>query len=121
MNNTRSLKTVLVDDEPFVRADLRYMLSRYRQVEVVWETGIFEEAKKILIESPLDMVFLDIQLRGGNGFDLIPYINPGITNLIIVSAHEKYREQSLKTIALGFILKPVTPEGIALAMDQISY
>jgi len=120
MNNTRSLKAALVDDEPFVRADLRYMLSRHRKVEVVWETGIFDEAKKIFTETPLDLVFLDIQLRGGSGFDLIPYINPETTNLIIISAHEKYREKALQTIARNFILKPVTPEGLAQAINQIS-
>ncbi len=121
MNNIRSLKAVLVDDEPFVRDDLRYMLSRHREVDVVWETGIFDEAKKILIENHFDIVFLDIQLRGGNGFDLIPYINPAITDLLIITAHEKYLEKALETIALDCILKPVTAERLALAIKQISY
>lgn len=119
MNNIRSLKTLLVDDEPFVRADLRYMLSRHREVEVVWETGIFDEAKKIFQETSLDLVFLDIQLRGGNGFDLIPYINSDVTDLIIITAHEKYRKKALETIALDFIVKPVTQEGLALAIKHI--
>ncbi len=113
------LKALLVDDEPFVRADLCYLLSPYRQIEVVWETGTFKEAEKILRENTIDIVFLDIRLRGGSGFDLIPGINPDVTDLIIITAHEKYKKKALETIALDCLLKPVSPQRLKRVINRI--
>lgn len=112
-------KTLLVDDEPFIRDDLRHMLSRYREIDVIWETGVFQEAIKILGENDLDLVLIDIQIRGGNGFDLIPHINPEETKFIVITAHEKYKKQANGTSAVDTLLKPVSPKRLNKALHKV--
>lgn len=112
-------KTMLIDDEPFIRDDLRYLLSRYREIEVVWETGVFQEAIKIIGENHLDLVFLDIQIRGGNGFDLIPLMNPGETEFIVITAHEKYLKQANRMSGVPALLKPVSSDRLAQALHKM--
>lgn len=65
---------MIIDDEPFAREDLRHMLSAHKDVEIAWEAGKFAEAKKMLEENQPDVVFMDVQLRGGNGFELLTEI-----------------------------------------------
>ena len=112
-------KTMLIDDEPFIRDDLRYLLSRYSQIEVVWETGVFREALKIIGENRLDLVFLDIRIRGGNGFDLIPFINPQETEFIVITAHEKYLKQAKQMSRVPALLKPVSPDRLGQALHKM--
>ena len=57
------LKAMIIDDEPFARDDLRYMLSKHKDVEVLWEAGKIEEARKILTQNSPDILFLDGALR----------------------------------------------------------
>ncbi len=111
-------KTMLIDDEPFIRDDLRYLLSRYRQIEVVWETGVFQEAIKIIGENHLDLVFLDIQIRGGSGFDLIPLMNPRETKFIVITAHEKYLKQVNEMSGVAALLKPVSPDRLTQVLHK---
>lgn len=113
-------KTMIVDDEPFVREDLKHLLGRYERVEVEWETSTLEEAVKILSENHLDLVFLDISLRGGNGFDLLPFTRPEKTMVVFVTAHEKYLKKASKSSAVGVLLKPVDNNDLNQLMEQVS-
>ncbi len=113
-------RTLLVDDEPFARADLCYMLSPYKQIKVVWQTGTVSKARQLLNKEPVDIIFLDIQLRGGTGFDLIPFINPETTDLVILTAHEKYIERARLTSAIECILKPVSSHHLTRLVQRIT-
>ncbi len=110
MEQKKRIRTAIIDDEPFVRADLKYLLSSFKQIEVTWEGGTFKEGQNFLKKNAADLVFLDIRLRGGSGLDLIHLIDQKTTRLILITAHEKYLDTRLKDTGLDFILKPVSPD-----------
>ncbi len=112
------IKAMIIDDEPFVRDDLKYMLSAHQEIEVAWEAGKIDEAKKILSDNRPDVVFLDIQLRGGSGLDLIPNINPE-TRVIFVTAHQEDAKQAVETDSVDCIPKPVTAQRLAKTLEKL--
>ncbi len=113
-----TLKALLVDDEPFVREDLRQMLLAHKSIEVICEAGTIAQAKKQLAAGRPDVVFLDIQLRGGTGFDLVPLIHK-TTKIIFITAYDEYAVRAFEVNALDYILKPVTPERLAESISRL--
>ncbi len=113
-----TIKAMIIDDEPFVRDDLRYMLSAHQEIEVAWEAGRMDEARKLLSENRPDVVFLDIQLRGGSGFELIKDIDPSI-RIIFVTAHEDSVKQTFLQDAIDCITKPVTAGRLADSVEKL--
>jgi two-component system LytT family response regulator len=112
------LKSLIVDDEPFVREDLRQMLAVHEEIEVVGEAGTIAEAKKLLADQRCHVVFLDIQLRGGTGFDLVPHIDPA-THIIFITAHDEYAVRAFEVNALDYLLKPVEPKRLAASLARL--
>ena len=112
------LKAIIIDDEPFARDDLRYLLSGFADIEIIGEAGRVDEAKKMLSRSRPDVVFLDIELRGGTGFDLVPFIDPK-TSVIFITAHDKYAQQALQTGAVGCIPKPVSMDRLTDSLKHL--
>ena len=112
------LKAMIVDDEPFVRDDLRHMLACQKEVEVACEAGTIAEAKKLLSENSFDVVFLDIQLRGGSGFELIPFIGRS-TQIIFITAYDEYAVRAFEINALDYILKPVTASRLSESIERL--
>ena len=113
------LKAMIIDDESFARDDLRYMLAAHEDIEVAWEVGKFDEAQKLLAENQPDVVFLDLQLRGGSGFDLLPAIQSDTTRVILVTAHEEYAGQALPAGAVDCLLKPVSADCLAEVLKHL--
>lgn len=113
---------MIVDDEPFVRKDIRHMLTEIRnlseEVAIVCEAGTIETAKRMLLENRLDLVLLDVQLRGGTGFDLVPYID-GSVYIIFITAYDDYAVRAFEVNALDYILKPVTRGRLAEALLKV--
>jgi two-component system LytT family response regulator len=112
------LKAIIIDDEPFVREDLRYMLAAHNEIEIVGEAETIAGAKKLLAENQFDVVFLDIQLRGGSGFDLVPLIDIS-TNIIFITAHHEFAVRAFEINALDYLLKPVTCERLAESLWRL--
>ncbi len=113
-----TVKALIVDDEPFVRDDLRHMLSVHSEITVTSEVGTIAEAKKQLLENDFDVVFLDIQLRSGTGFELIPFIDESVT-IIFITAHDEYAVRAFEINALDYILKPVTSNRLAETLAKL--
>ena len=107
------LKVLIVDDEPFAREDLRYMLAEHQDIEVIWEAGKIEEARNILAGNRPDVVFLDVQLRGGSGFDLLPDIQSTEASVIFVTAHGSCEKKAFESGALDFLFKPVAADRLS--------
>lgn len=112
------LKAIIIDDEPFVRDDLREMLADHKDIEVAGEAGTIAGAKKLLAASSFDAVFLDIQLRGGSGFDLVPFIDIS-ADIIFITAHDEFAVRAFEINALDYLLKPVTRERLAESMWRL--
>lgn len=116
-----TIKAMIVDDEPFARDDLRHMLARHPEVEVKWEAAKIDEARSLLAKHCPDVVFLDINLRGGSGFELISYLDQKKTSVIFVTGHNEYKEQALETGALDCISKPVSADYITKSLKKIKH
>ncbi len=114
--NTR---TLIVDDEPGARADLRWLLSAYPSFSVVGEAATFASARARLEKNDYDIVFLDVQLVGGNGFDLVPHVWPE-ARIIFVTAFDQHALRAFEVNALDYLLKPVSTERFAATITRLA-
>lgn len=112
------LRALLIDDEPGARADLRQLLAAHAAaVEIIAEAETMDEAEAVLARSDYDLVFLDVQLRGGTGFDLVPRIRLE-ARIVFVTAHDTYAMHAFEVNALDYLLKPIAPERLAEAVTR---
>ncbi len=113
-----SVKAIIIDDESFAREDLREMLKKHPEIKVIGEAGSVGEARELLKTVIPDLVFLDIQLWGGSGFDLVPDI-PASSDIVFFSAHDRFAIRAFEINALDYLLKPVTEERLALSITRL--
>ncbi|MBX3736578.1 MAG: response regulator [Candidatus Didemnitutus sp.] len=112
-------RLIIIDDEPIARDALRSLLAVHLDIEVVGEAGTLTDARLQLARSGYDLVLLDIQLRGGSGFDLVPLVRPG-ARIIFVTAHDEHAVRAFTVNALDYLLKPVVPERLAVALARLA-
>jgi two-component system LytT family response regulator len=113
------LKAVLIDDEPAARADLRDMLAAHPTVTIVGEAGLLSEARTQLARDDYTLVFLDVQLRGGTGFDLVPLVRPG-ASIVFVTGFERYAVRAFEVNALDYLVKPVAAERLTTTLRKLA-
>ncbi len=102
------LNAIIVDDEEFARSSLYFLLQE--NCENIRITGIAKsvsEAKKILEEHPIDLIFLDIAMPGENGFHLIPEAVKHNAHVVFTTAYDQYALKAIKANALDYLLKPI--------------
>lgn len=112
MSEPPRLRALLIDDEPPARAILRALLLAHPTIAIVGEAGRIADARARLAHDDYDLVFLDIQLRGGSGFDLVPDVRPA-ARIIFVTAHDEHAVRAFAVNALDYLLKPVEPARLA--------
>jgi len=112
------IKVLIVDDEPLARKDLTSILSDFSQIKIVGEADSVSSAKKLITFTSPDLIFLDIQLPGETGFELLNHINPEI-DIIFVTAFDEYAIRAFEVNALDYLLKPVDGERIREAISRI--
>jgi len=111
-------RAVLVDDERLARQRLKTLLENHPSVPVVGEAADLATARRVIQEQQPDVVFLDIQLSPGDGFDLLPALPPQ-TAVVFVTAHSTYAVQAFETNALDYLLKPVHPDRLATTLQRL--
>lgn len=109
---------LLIDDEPLARMELRRLLQAHPHLQVVGEADTLNSARERLAQMDYDVIFLDIQLRGGTGFELLESIPPAIP-IIFVTAYDRYAVRAFEVNALDYLLKPVTPERLAETLRRV--
>jgi len=115
----KRLKTIIVDDEPLALQLLRSKLSKELNIEVIAECKNGREAIKAIHNYSPDLVFLDIQMPGIDGFGVIKNIQPEVLPLIIfATAFEKYALDAFDVNAVDYILKPIDEEHIQRAVSR---
>lgn len=115
---TKHYKALLVDDERLSRNDLNLLLEQHKNITVIGEAPNGEEALQKVKELKPDLVFLDIQMPGMNGFDVLEHINPEI-NVIFVTAFDEYALRAFEVNALDYLLKPVNPERLKQSIERL--
>ena len=111
-------RAVLVDDERLARQRLKTLLESHPSVTVVGEAAGLATARLVIKEQQPDVVFLDIHLSPGDGFDLLPAL-PAETAVVFVTAHATYGVRAFETNALDYLLKPVDPERLATTLQRL--
>ncbi|MFH0810645.1 MAG: LytTR family DNA-binding domain-containing protein [Pseudomonadota bacterium] len=116
----KKLKTLIVDDEPLIRSELRSMLERLDTVEVLGESASASEALKLLGALDYDLVFLDIQMPGLTGLEVAEKLksHPRPPQVIFVTAYSRYAPKAFDLDAADYILKPFDEDRLAHAVRK---
>jgi two-component system, LytTR family, response regulator len=112
------MKALIVDDEPLARRELRRLLAAHPSIQIVGEAGEIDEAHERIESLAPGVVFLDIQMPGGTGFDLLAQLD-WIPRIIFTTAYDRYAVKAFDVNALDYLLKPIEPERLAAALDKL--
>jgi two-component system, LytTR family, response regulator len=108
---------MLVDDERLARVHLRRLLEQIEGVAIVAEAGGIKSARALLDSHRPQLLFLDIQLSPGSGFDLLPDLPP-TTALVFLTAHSEHAIRAFEANALDYLLKPASTERMMTAVAK---
>jgi len=115
------LKAVIIDDEQDARYLLRKTLVRHfdQQIEVVAEAESCRSARDLLKTCQPDLVFLDIQLSDGTGFDLLTGWEDPSFQVVFVTAYDRFAIKAIEFSALGYLVKPLNLDDLKSAIDRL--
>ena len=114
------IKALIADDEPLARERLSFLLSGQDEVEVAGECRNGKEVIAALKKSRFDVLFLDIQMPGRSGFEVIEQIGPAqMPVTVFVTAHNEYAVQAFEVHALDYLTKPVEPERLQATLVRV--
>ena len=112
------MKALLLDDERLARQELRSLLAEHKQIEIIGEAENAKEAKTKIDELKPDVIFLDIQMPGKNGLELIEEISV-LPEVIFVTAYDEYAIRAFEVNALDYLLKPVLPARLSECIKKL--
>ena len=118
-NAEKQWRTIIVDDERLARQKLRSMLAAHPEIQIAGEADSVETAMQLIAQTQPELVFLDIQMPGESGFDLLNRLTQPI-RVIFVTAFDEYAIRAFEVNALDYLLKPVNPERLAAALARLS-
>ncbi len=111
------MKVLIVDDEKLARDELQYMLRDFEGVEIIGEAENIHQAEASIIKLKPDLVFLDINMPGGDGFELLERLT--VSPLVIfVTAYDQYALNAFEVNALDYLVKPVSEVSLAKAIEK---
>jgi two-component system LytT family response regulator len=115
----KKLRAIIVDDERLARSDLRSMLSEYKNIEIVGEADGVSKAIELINKEDPDLLFLDIQMPGESGFDLLEKMDLR-ARVVFVTAYDEYAIRAFEVDAIDYLLKPVNPDRLKSAVERLS-
>lgn len=111
------MKALIVDDERLARKELIRLLEEHPSVEVVGEAANADEAEKMIDELNPDLLFLDIQMPGRTGFELLQSLESAPV-VIFTTAYDEFAIKAFEVNALDYLVKPIQPERLAEAVRK---
>jgi len=112
------MRAIIIDDERLARTELRKLLQDYPEVEVVDEAANADEGINKIDSLQPDLVFLDIQMPGKTGFDMLAELERA-PHVIFTTAYDEYALKAFEVNALDYLLKPIEPKRLADAMQKL--
>jgi two-component system, LytTR family, response regulator len=112
------LKAIIVDDERLARVNLRKLLAPHSEIEIAGEASSCIGAIDLIKFYNPQLIFLDIQLGGETGFDLLEMIDSSI-KIIFVTAYDEYAIRAFEVNAIDYLLKPLNPERLKASIDRL--
>ncbi|NOT33176.1 MAG: response regulator transcription factor [Candidatus Eisenbacteria bacterium] len=113
------IRVAIVDDEPVAREGLRLWLASEPDVRIVGEAGTPADATRMVLREQPDLLFLDVQMPEGDGFDVIEAVGgEHLPEVVFVTAHERHALRAFDLAAVDFLLKPVREERFRQALER---
>lgn len=112
------MKALLVDDERLARAGLRRLLKAHPDVEVIGEAANAAEAATLVRRVDPEVIFLDVEMPGKTGLQLLEELDD-VPLVIFTTAYQEYAVKAFEVSALDYLVKPISTERLAAALDKV--
>lgn len=113
------MRALIVDDERLARKELIKLLEEHPSIEVVGEAMNADEAEQMITELNPDLLFLDIQMPGRTGFQLLESLDSAPL-VVFTTAYDEFALKAFEVNALDYLLKPIQPERLSEAVQKIN-
>ena len=113
------MKALLIDDERLARNELRRLLAVFPEIVVAGEAANAKQAREQLIALAPDLLFLDVQMPGETGMELLESLEPPAPHVIFTTAYDEFAVKAFELNALDYLLKPVDPARLATAIGRL--
>jgi len=113
------MKALLVDEERLARNELRRLLAAHSAITVAGEAVDVADAREKIAALKPDLIFLDVQMPGENGFALLEQLEPPLPQVIFTTAYDEFAVKAFEFNALDYLLKPVDPNRLAAALEKL--
>lgn len=114
------VRAVIVDDERLARNELRKLLTEHPHIEVIGEAANADEAIEVIEKLSPDLIFLDIQMPGKTGFDLLTEMQK-TPEVIFTTAYDEFALKAFEVNALDYLLKPIDPKRLLDAIQKLQF
>lgn len=117
---TLTFKAAIIDDEEDARGLIELLLcDHFPEIQISCSTGKFEEACTLITQEEPDILFLDVELQEGSGFELLHKLPFSPSSVIFITAHDKYAIKAIKSHAIDYILKPLNTLEFKTSVEQV--
>jgi two-component system LytT family response regulator len=113
------MKALLIDDERLARNELRRLLAAHAGVEIIGEAVDVEDALEKIAALKPDLLFLDVQMPGADGFALLEQLEAPMPLVIFTTAYDEFAVKAFEFNALDYLLKPVDPNRLVAALEKL--
>ncbi len=113
------MRTLIIDDERLARNELRRLLENFPKIDIVGEAANADEALPMIEELQPDLLFLDIQMPGKNGFELLQAIEGKAPDVVFTTAYDEYAIKAFEFNALDYLLKPIEMHRLSEAIHRV--
>ena len=113
-----TLRALIVDDERLARNELVRLLARHPEIEIAGEAANAKEARKAIADLEPDLLFLDVEMPGETGFDLLASLD-SVPLVVFTTAYDDYALRAFEVSALDYLVKPIEPERLARSVERL--
>jgi len=113
------MKALLVDDERLARSELRRLLAAFPDIELAGEAANAKQAREQIAALRPELIFLDVQMPGETGMQLLESLEPPVPHVIFTTAYDEFAVKAFELNALDYLLKPVDPARLAGAVEKL--
>lgn len=112
------MKALIVDDERLARVELKRLLQPFKDINIVGEAVNAEDALEKITQTNPDLIFLDIQMPGKNGFDLLEELD-SVPTVVFTTAYDEYALKAFEYNAMDYLLKPIEPKRLEETVKKL--